>query len=193
MLWNYFPQTKYAKVRPGNCARDWLTTSSSRATSGLVGRAKGADRQPARERFSIPGSAFEVNPTPRGETCLRLYRAASAGPWPDRPLRPGECLSERVNSWQGRELPGASLWGYSVETRCWSRVWLTGVVFLNSLLLGGHHRAGLSPWFAPVMTLKTSAPLRYELLSQVHCMSRVFFFLNILDKAIKGLSGACTI
>jgi len=122
MLWNYFPQTKYAKVRPGNCARDWLTTSSSRATSGLVGRAKGADRQPARERFSIPGSAFEVNPTPRGETCLRLYRAASAGPWPDRPLRPGECLSERVNSWQGRELPGASLWGYSVETRCWSRV-----------------------------------------------------------------------
>ncbi|XP_056275434.1 39S ribosomal protein L40, mitochondrial [Pseudoliparis swirei] len=32
----------------------------------------------------------------------------------------------------------------------------------SSLLLGGHHRAGLSPWFAPVMTLKTSAPLRAE-------------------------------
>ncbi|TNN66829.1 39S ribosomal protein L40, mitochondrial [Liparis tanakae] len=32
----------------------------------------------------------------------------------------------------------------------------------SSLLLGGHGRAAPGPWFAAVMTLKTSAPLRAE-------------------------------
>ena len=31
-----------------------------------------------------------------------------------------------------------------------------------SVLLGEQHHAVQSPWFAPVMTLKTSAPLRYD-------------------------------
>uniref|UniRef100_A0A3P8TN41 Large ribosomal subunit protein mL40 n=1 Tax=Amphiprion percula TaxID=161767 RepID=A0A3P8TN41_AMPPE len=32
----------------------------------------------------------------------------------------------------------------------------------SSFVLGEHHHAVQSPWFAPVMTLKTSAPLRAE-------------------------------
>ncbi|TKS78333.1 39S ribosomal protein L40, mitochondrial [Collichthys lucidus] len=46
-------------------------------------------------------------------------------------------------------------------SRCLCRV-LTRQAAPSSFLLGGHHHAVQSPWFAPVMTLKTSAPLRAE-------------------------------
>ncbi|XP_037632976.1 39S ribosomal protein L40, mitochondrial [Sebastes umbrosus] len=46
-------------------------------------------------------------------------------------------------------------------SRCLCRV-LSRQTAPSSFLLGEHHHAVQSPWFAPVMTLKTSAPLRAE-------------------------------
>ncbi|XP_030273442.1 large ribosomal subunit protein mL40 [Sparus aurata] len=46
-------------------------------------------------------------------------------------------------------------------SRCLCRV-LSRQTAPSSFLLGEHHHAVRSPWFAPVMTLKTSAPLRAE-------------------------------
>ncbi|XP_040899097.1 39S ribosomal protein L40, mitochondrial [Toxotes jaculatrix] len=47
-------------------------------------------------------------------------------------------------------------------SRCLCRV-LSRQTGPSSILSGEHHRAvTMSPWFAPVMTLKTSAPLRAE-------------------------------
>lgn len=46
-------------------------------------------------------------------------------------------------------------------SRCLCRV-LSRQTSSSSFLLGEHHCAGQSPWFSPVMTLKTSAPLRAE-------------------------------
>lgn len=46
-------------------------------------------------------------------------------------------------------------------SRCLCRV-LTRHTAPSSALLGEQHHAVQSPWFAPVMTLKTSAPLRAE-------------------------------
>ncbi|KAF3695583.1 39S ribosomal protein L40, mitochondrial [Channa argus] len=45
--------------------------------------------------------------------------------------------------------------------RCSCRV-LSQQTALSRLLLGEHHRVVPNPWLAPVMTLKTSAPLRAE-------------------------------
>ncbi|XP_036954095.1 39S ribosomal protein L40, mitochondrial [Acanthopagrus latus] len=46
-------------------------------------------------------------------------------------------------------------------SRCLCRV-LSRQTAPSSVLLGEQHHAVQSPWFAPVMTLKTSAPLRAE-------------------------------
>ncbi|KAA8592665.1 large ribosomal subunit protein mL40 isoform X2 [Etheostoma spectabile] len=46
-------------------------------------------------------------------------------------------------------------------SRCLCRV-LSRQTAPPSFLLGEHHHTVQSPWFAPVMTLKTSAPLRAE-------------------------------
>ncbi|XP_070821087.1 large ribosomal subunit protein mL40 isoform X1 [Chaetodon trifascialis] len=46
-------------------------------------------------------------------------------------------------------------------SRCLCRV-LSRQTAPSSFLFGEHHHAVQSPWFSPVMTLKTSAPLRAE-------------------------------
>ncbi|XP_035847042.1 39S ribosomal protein L40, mitochondrial isoform X2 [Sander lucioperca] len=47
-------------------------------------------------------------------------------------------------------------------SRCLCRVFSRQTAPSSSFLLGEHHHTVQSPWFAPVMTLKTSAPLRAE-------------------------------
>lgn len=98
---------------------------------------------------------------------LWRYRVVSLV-YPDKLLRQGECTS--VKNYRTKQWPDGGNMAKVAEECCHFQFNIIYIVLSDSILFREHHHAARSLWFAPVMTIKTSASLRYKECCILYCV-----------------------